>query len=311
MVHTRREFLQQSCTSLLLQTSACRFYIDGIAKKTPAEGGLYLDEQGLIVQRDGDGGDTAQREGWMWLGIFVHERVLKIPWKLKPHLTFSRTLDLIEVKGTGEFIRNPQKYNDPKDFSRDQTVPLIASMGVWNQQARLDRVWESFERRGRQFQNGDLSTPELLNLFARARRKPIDPTGDDQLWADAVDRGLLNRNPNNTGDDLNMIVILLAGLLLSSPSPTERVKQAVKVYAKNRPISWGCYLGSYRAKYNIDYAVGEPEMIERCRHGVDSERWQVDCPRVLGALRWYFRAESKGNPALAELYEPIVQKYFI
>jgi len=37
--------------------------------------------------------------------------------------------------------------------------------------------------------------------------------------------------------------------------------------------------------------------------------WTTDCPRVLGALRWYFRAESGGCSILAELYEPMVNRW--
>lgn len=51
-------------------------------------------------------------------------------------------------------------------------------------------------------------------------------------------------------------------------------------------------------------------MTARIRKGI-AEGWQPDCPRVLGALRWYFRAESKGNPELAELYAPIVEAFLI
>lgn len=31
---------------------------------------------------------------------------------------------------------------------------------------------------------------------------------------------------------------------------------------------------------------------------------------VMGALAWYHRAEAGGNPEMAELYRPLVQKYF-
>ncbi len=115
--------------------------------------GIHYDDSGLIVHiaSDGsfDGGDTAQREGWYWLGVWVRQHTPGLPpWTPKRKLNFDQVLKLLE-KGDGVFYRHPTepKYNKPYDkeygFSRDQMEPLVAAMGVWNKQAALRRLWDA------------------------------------------------------------------------------------------------------------------------------------------------------------------------
>ena len=51
---------------------------------------IYYDDDGLIVHKGHagdikgwDGGDTAQREGWYWLGVWIREHELHDPWPIK------------------------------------------------------------------------------------------------------------------------------------------------------------------------------------------------------------------------------------
>jgi hypothetical protein len=106
---------------------------------------IYFDSYGLPVQRNCDGGDTAQRVGWMWLGIHLRT-VLGNPWHISPPITFEQALQVLEPQQDGMFIRHPVTWNDPKDFSRDQTIPLIAAMGLSNSTARLTRTWNGVVR---------------------------------------------------------------------------------------------------------------------------------------------------------------------
>lgn len=64
--------------------------------------GIYFDSHGLIVQRDGDGGDTAQREGFVWFGKWIYKSVTGSDWPVRLPISYKETLDLLEVK-PGDF----------------------------------------------------------------------------------------------------------------------------------------------------------------------------------------------------------------
>ena len=115
---------------------------------------IYYDQYGLIVHKgpDGsfDGGDTAQREGWYWLGVWIRQNTPGLqPWTPTRKLSFDQVLKLLEPNGDGVFCRHPKQapYNNPFDkqwgFSRDQMEPLVAAMGVWGKQAELKRLWDA------------------------------------------------------------------------------------------------------------------------------------------------------------------------
>jgi hypothetical protein len=112
-------------------------------------------------------------------------------------------------------------------------------------------------------------------------------------------------NRDNTGDDLNLIVMLLVGLLRF---PSTTLKDAANRYAKNRGVSYGSFLGAYRDKYGVDLSVPAKTVADRVDAGIKTG-WKTDSSRVLGAVRWYHRPESGANPGLAELYAPIIRHY--
>jgi hypothetical protein len=113
------------------------------------ERAILYDADGLIVHEDG-GGDTAQREGWYWLGVWIRQNTQGLqPWTPARKLTFDQVLKLLEPKGDGVFYRHPKSspYNNPHDkefgFSRDQMLPLVAAMGVWGKKAEVRRLWDA------------------------------------------------------------------------------------------------------------------------------------------------------------------------
>ena len=105
---------------------------------------------GLIMHEDGFG-DTAQREGWYWLGVWIRQNRLDQPWIDHPsrQLSFDDVLKKLEPNGDGVFVRAPGKdpFGRPTDgyenngTTRDQLVPLIAAMGVWGKHDELQRLW--------------------------------------------------------------------------------------------------------------------------------------------------------------------------
>ena len=115
--------------------------------------GSPFDRDGLIMHDDADFGDTAQREGWYWLGVWIRQNKLHQPWIDNPprQLSFDDVLKKLEPNHDGVFVRAPGKdpYGRPTDghenhgTTRDQLVPLIAAMAVWGKREELQRLWNA------------------------------------------------------------------------------------------------------------------------------------------------------------------------
>src|SRR5262249_26025477 len=99
----------------------------------------------------------------------VREHELKNPWPVQRCLTFQEAMGFLEIGQSGTFRRNPDKYNDPKDFSRDQTIPIVAAMGLCGDTPRFERFWVRTVARNYTTQNGESLRPDGVNLFQRAR----------------------------------------------------------------------------------------------------------------------------------------------
>jgi hypothetical protein len=108
---------------------------------------------GLIMHDDGDFGDTSQREGMYWLGVWIRRNQLKRPWTDTPPriLSFDDVLKKLEPNGDGMFVRAPGKDPFGRDtdghvnhgMTRDQLVPMIAAMAAWGKSAELQRLWNA------------------------------------------------------------------------------------------------------------------------------------------------------------------------
>jgi hypothetical protein len=166
---------------------------------------IYYDEYGLIVHKgpDGkfDGGDTAQREGWYWLGVWIRQNTPGLqPWTPKRALTFDQVLQLLEPNKDGVFYRHPKQppFNNPYDkqfgFSRDQMEPLVAAMGVWGKQATILRLWNALPEDliGKHALNGDFRNflgqtgPNCPDI----KKRGCDATADCSLKIDNRDCSL-------------------------------------------------------------------------------------------------------------------------
>lgn len=338
MSYTRRELLRRSA----LESSAALLCNPVKAQSSPP---IMYGTDGLIIHNGMDGGDTAQREGWYWFGIWIRQQVLKDPWPIPRKLTFPQVIQLLEPKQDGIFYRHPKlkPWNNPFDktygFSRDQMLPLVAAMGVWGQTEPLRRLWNALPQDvlggtkhtfngewktvfgQKTVFTGDIVGPATINLFRRAwNEDPMPasdhngPGGETELAANVDVRLASTLNDrDNTGDDLNLIVMLLMSILRF---PTGVSTGAVNRYAKNRPVSYGSFLGAYRqmirdkhiAADGVDLKASPSEVKRRLDEGI-AGGWKTDASRVYGAVRWYHRIESGANPQLAELYQPIIRKY--
>jgi hypothetical protein len=374
MTFTRRQFAQRSA---VVASAALLYTLKGEAFADASPPIIY-DSDGLIVHENMDGGDTAQREGWYWLGVWIRQEVLKDPWPVPRERTFPEVLRLLEPNRDGIFHRHPKlaPWNNPFDqkfgFSRDQMVPLVAAMGVWDRTSELRRLWNALPQDeiggtkhtfngervsllGKKIYTGDIVGPATINLFRRAwREDPAiasdgnGPAGEIELTVNAGlklpgDAIELAVNPgwklvtklaetlgvkvpgfelkvppvltdrDATGDDLNLIVLLLMSILrfpFQGSSLIPSTSQQMSFYAKNRLVSYGSFVEPYRRAYAVDVSSTPftAEVRQRLDDGIASG-WPTDASRVYGVVRWYHRKAAGANPKLAELYAPIVREY--
>jgi len=233
---------------------------------------MYVDDKGLIVQKDGDGGDSAQRTGFYYTARFIVGPLpgyKEISMGLVIEDFIRATTLLITPAG---LIRNPVKWNDPKDTSRDQTTPMIIACGCLRLLEMVDKLRPKYLR----YQNGDFASPQNLNEVRRALGKTPLLLGD--LWAigaSYVRCRQAAKDMDDVGDDLNLLISLVFFNRYQSNAVT---RFALKYYLKNRPTNFGCT------------KMGETDP-------------------VIGALVWYFREESGGNPEIAQAWRPIITKY--
>jgi hypothetical protein len=245
---------------------------------------IYYDPDGLIVHRspDGrcDGGDTAQREGWYWLGVWIRQHTPGLPpWRPERKLNFDEVLALLEPNHDGVFYRHPKlaPWNNPysKEWgtSRDQLVPLIAAMGVWGKAAQLRRLWEALpvDVQGKHAFNGNwrnalgqdgwncleiknVSCGGTLDCSLREDTRDCSPQVDNRDCSAGEDR----RNCSQPHDARSCSVCLIhnpwGGCVLYGNDPLcEGAKAAQnKIYDGNKAA---CELA--KATQNTGYAAGK------------------------------------------------------
>jgi hypothetical protein len=210
-------------------------------------------------------------------------------------------------------------------------TPLVAAMGLYGLTNELRRLWNALPQDviggtkhtfNGEWQvvlgqktvfTGDIVGPAAINLFRRAWTEDPMQAGDgngkygeDELAAN-VDLRIRSaaKDRDDTGDDLNLIVMLLAS---TQRFPTPVSKDAIRRYATNRPDSYGSYLGAYRRQYGADVGADARVMRDRMDAGI-AEGWSKDVSPVFGAVRWYHRIEAGANPQLADLYAPILDLF--
>lgn len=270
---------------------------------------MYIDAYAIIVQQDGDGGDSLHREGMYafgkWLRYQQHDNsivIVEVPERHDPKKIISQ----FEV-APGIYVRHPDPTkwtNNPDTTSRDQLVPLIAYCGAYQDYSRLWRLFHAVLKRGFFAQNTlDIGAGETkkkisdtmlghLGLFIRAGGHWTLPLYPLLLVTDTLDligtllemipvhweennKRLRTRDLGDVDDNNTIVAHLLAATF--KPTPISWLNR--HIYALTRPLNYG----------NTNF--GESN-------------------RVMGALSWYHRSEAGGNPEMAELYRPLIEKYF-
>lgn len=239
---------------------------------------MHLDEYGLIVQADGDGGDTAQRMGMYGFALALTGEVPS------NNFSFSRALRSLEIE-PGVCVRHPFQTDfrsDPKHFSRDQQDPLIIAAGAWENRSFVKRMFVSQIKRLFTYQNKDIGGPATAGIYIRALNAwylwPLLLLCDLQLLFNAFAIWYRSRNNPDYVDDNNHIM-RLAQAQYDLPTPVSFA--ARKLYRRIRPINFGCVM-IHPGEYHHP---------------------------VYGALWWYHRADNGGNPEIAELYRPIIELF--
>jgi hypothetical protein len=269
---------------------------------------MYIDSYAIIVQQDGDGGDSLHREGmyafgkWLMLQRNGKLALLEVPERRDTEKIISK----FEVE-PGIYVRHPDPrkwYSNPNTTSRDQVVPLLAYCAAYKDYPRLWRFLKAVAKRGFFMQNiqraGDVpkkwKMPDTvlghLSLFIRAGGVYTDPLYPLLLVTDTVDfvgtllqlfplhfeqtaKRFRSKEPRDVDDNNTIISHLLA------------------VHFKPTPVSW----------------------VDRQVYAL-SRRWNYGNTKlgelnpVMGALAWYHRAENRGNPEMAELYRSEIEEYF-
>jgi hypothetical protein len=277
-------------------------------------------ENGLIVQTDKDGGDTAQREGMAWFAIaLLQER--NIQPVVTPPLPWAKAIALLEDGKTGQLRRHPSKdrpnklnpWSDVNDFSRDQQAPIVAALGLLGPADLRHRLATAFEARGRRCQNGEPGGPDHQNFFRRAfsntgeaiGKEPIEAFGEALLAGMVLSlavRGKKDRG--DVGDDLNFLLSLTVSRRWRS---TQTSEAAICEYFRTRPWNYGCFLEAYHRETR-NARLADTPMKDEIKNGI-AAGWRPECHPVIGALRWYCRAESNGGWGPATLYEQVINQY--
>lgn len=237
---------------------------------------MNRDESNLIVQSNGDAGDTAQREGMFACAVESIDRTTK--WY--SHVRY--VLNVLEVK-PGVFARHPtqEPHCKPERLSRDNNDPLIILMGEAADIVRLERHYKEHKRRKFRYQNlTDYPQPASPSMWVRAFRNGgkrwLLPFTDIGLVIASITKVLSKRVNMDHVDDNNHIMRLIQSARVMD---TLTAKLARWIYSKYRPKNYG----------NVAFG-------ESCN--------------IMAALMWYHREGAGGNPEIAEAYRPLVKKYF-
>jgi hypothetical protein len=172
---------------------------------------IQFDSLQLIVQADGDGGDTAQRTGMFY---YVHQDAA----------AFTHALDQLEIQ-PGIYIRHPHQIDyrsDPSRFSRDQQRPLVIAMGKYRMNDRLWRLAKAHLMRLGKYQNFDFAGPSHVGEYVRAFRAralyPLLFVTDLGLVFDSIDLAVTSQfNPDSTDDNNHVLALLQAQDIMSTP----------------------------------------------------------------------------------------------
>jgi hypothetical protein len=278
---------------------------------------MIFDSHGLIVQQDGDGGDTfARHYGMRFIKLVLARNNMPLPKWIFPQ-EVGADVKLIGPRMDGMCVRHPDQgpqdrpWNGISNFSRDQRIPGVLFFGVLRRtygdsNTLLHAMWEGRKKSSFIEQNGDI----LWNTFSQwirafGKNMWLCYITDVCIFVDTLIRcGYLPRHkhdyefPDGTrgskflwgpdrddvGDDMNLFLVLTQAANVYDTFWTRFCRW---LYERKRPESFG------------NTILGEKN-------------------KMLGALMWYCRFDPEGkigkvnhgNPDWAETCRPITEKWF-
>jgi hypothetical protein len=132
MLHDANSFNGPLILSLLWRSMlAARLARCAPSMSGPPHNQFSTIKMGLIVHAGLDGGDTAQREGWYWFGVWIRKHVLNDPWTVPRKLTFAEVMRLLEPKADGVFYRHPKlsPWNNP--YSKEYGFSIVPPASLY------------------------------------------------------------------------------------------------------------------------------------------------------------------------------------
>lgn len=254
---------------------------------------MNLDQYGLPVQANGDANDQLQRVGMILTAAAILDEDMDISKLEHDCLNAISSPNLLQPS-PGVFVRHPG--GDPQTTSGDQLISALASfIAIGSGGHAFDMFKTCIQRFGfaqntkdglndsTQTKTPDFFIIRALPLFLRMSPVlyPIAFFADALLVVSALlavgpvwrdEGGFKARSPDDVDD--NSIILTLG--TCRSRYPTLFSYLAIKLYSKLRP-------------QNLGNEINRP----------------------YGALKWYHRAGSGGNPEIAEMWKPICERYFV
>lgn len=239
---------------------------------TPSLANFYTYRDVVVAQRDGDLGDAPQRTAFYHVGKAMLDD--PEPFHLVGALQILRGPD-------GALIRDPIKWNDPADISRDQFDPVVVALGFYCIDWKLKHLVFAHWRRCGLYPNGDLASPMSITMELRALRWfwfwPFFWIGDLFLLLGAIISCVQTRRDANDVD-LDNAVVRLAQAEMFYPTPLSWLARKVFVwfYPKNNG--------------RLIYPTCDMPMLQ--------------------AIGWKHRAAALANPAFFQLWKPTVERWY-
>jgi hypothetical protein len=269
---------------------------------------MHFDSNGLIIQRNGDGGDTfARHMGARFVHWVLQYMNCPVPFVF-PNMV-DEDIKWLGPNDKGICVRSPDPgpdewhWNNPANFSRDQMIPGILFLGTLADKSHLHRLFKACWKRSMTSQNGDVLWA-TGSIWARAFKKHLWLCWlfDLAILVDVL--VVLTWLPRHKHDydfgngkrgskwfwfqddkdfvdmDMNLVLVLTQAAVIYD---TPITKLARHLYSERRPVTWGVL------------TLGELN-------------------RVIGALAWYCRYNPStgnfGNPDWATACRPIVNQWF-
>ena len=220
----------------------------------------------VITQADGDMGDGLQRTAMYYVGLFL----LGL---MRPD-SFERAAQILQTPSNALVpIRDPVRWTDPHDVSRDQEDPWLIALYFYGKSENLKYLIRRRWRRLGLYANGDVSGPaQIANDIRLLQLRPLKPflsildfayvagATQDCLW------GRLVRGRDGSWLDVDNAMTRL--MFTERVWPTWASRFAIWIYNRFFP--------------ETPAGIG-----------------------VLSALRWKHRSAAGANPALAELWSEV------